>query len=269
MRTCASVRVLALFLGAASAAYALEAAAAESIGEVVASAGSPTAEGPGGNRSLGAGSQVFQDDRIVTRADANAQIIFVDGTRLVVGPRSTVVIDEFLLRSPDRAKAVSLDALRGTFRFITGRSAKSAFKIQTANATIGIRGTGFDFSSRNNTTLAVHEGSTELCTGGGSCVNVDSGCEVGRAGGNTSELLTGSSKSLAIQNNLPYIIDQSPLAAPFRLNVAACGRISPRPRSGTEPGQRGNNPAGGSGGGCGGQDCGGGDDGGGGNYGGD
>jgi ferric-dicitrate binding protein FerR (iron transport regulator) len=252
-----------LFLGAASAAFAVEAEAAESIGEVVASAGSPTAEGPGGSRSLGAGSQVFQDDRITTQSNANAQIMFVDGTRLVVGPRSTVVIDEFLLRSPDRAKAVSLDALRGTFRFITGRSAKSAFKIQTANATIGIRGTGFDFSSRNNTTLAVHEGSTELCAAGGSCVNVDSGCEVGRAGGNSSELLTGSSKSLAIQNNLPYIIDQSPLAAPFRLNVAACGTISPRPRSGTEPGQRGNNPTGGSGGG--GAD-GGGDDGGGGGY---
>ncbi|MGB9143897.1 MAG: FecR domain-containing protein, partial [Aestuariivirga sp.] len=117
--------------------------AADAIGKVAAVLGKPSASGPGGDRDLKAGAAVYEDDKIEVRS-GNAQIILADGTRLVVGPGSTLVLDRFLMTGGDTAEKVSIKALRGTFRFITGRSAKSAYDIQTANATIGIRGTGFD-----------------------------------------------------------------------------------------------------------------------------
>src|SRR4026209_2110830 len=114
------------------------------IGKVFAKAGSPSASGPGGDRNLAAGSPIYEDDRIVT-GGGNVQIVFVDDTKLVVGPNSTLVVDRFLMRGGNKARKFSVDALRGTFRFISGHSAKNAYDIRTANAAIGIRGTAFDF----------------------------------------------------------------------------------------------------------------------------
>jgi hypothetical protein len=202
--------------------------AATPIGEVVAVGGSPRASGPGGKRVLGPGADIFEDDRITTGSGGNAQLLFVDGTKLVVGPSSTLVISRFLLRSPNRAKTFSIDALRGTFRFISGRSAKSAYDIKTSNASIGIRGTAFDFASRGTTTLAVFSGLTSLCSGG-NCTDVGARCEVGRVSGGRSRLLTGGTKRLAIQSNLPFILNQSALSVGFRLNTSACGRVAARP----------------------------------------
>jgi hypothetical protein len=202
--------------------------AATPIGEVVAVGGSPRASGPGGKRVLEPGVSIFEDDRITTGSGGNAQLLFVDGTKLVVGPSSTLVISRFLLRSPNRAKTFSIDALRGTFRFISGRSAKSAYDIKTSNASIGIRGTAFDFASRGQTTLAVFTGLASLCSGG-NCTNVGAGCEVGRVSSGRSRLLTGGTKRLAIQSNLPYILNQSALSSGFRLNTSTCGRVAARP----------------------------------------
>jgi hypothetical protein len=107
----------------------------------------------GGDRDLAAGAPVYEDDKIVV-VKGNAQIILNDGTKLVIGPKSTLVLDRFLMKGGNTAQKVSIMALRGTFRFITGRSAKRAYDIQTANATIGIRGTGVDFWAKETITGA-------------------------------------------------------------------------------------------------------------------
>ena len=152
-----------------------QAQAATAIGKVVAAAGSPTSSG----RPLRAGSAVFENDRLRT-GGGNVQILFIDNTKLVVGPNSTLVLDRFLMRGGNRLQKFSVDALRGSFRFITGNGAKSAYDIQTANATIGIRGTAFDFSTGRETLLAVFEGGVRLCSGG-RCESIPEGCGVGRA----------------------------------------------------------------------------------------
>ena len=71
--------------------------AATEIGSVVAVAGSPSASGPGGNRVLKAGSAVYEDDKITVRS-GNAQILLRDNTRLVVGPGSSLVLDQFVMK---------------------------------------------------------------------------------------------------------------------------------------------------------------------------
>jgi FecR protein len=189
--------------------------AATPIGQVAAVVGSPTGSG----RALSAGSPIFENDRLVTGA-GNVQIIFVDDTHLVVGPNSTLVIDRFLMRGGNRAQKFSIDALRGTFRFITGNSAKGAYDIQTANATIGVRGTAFDFSSQGETLIAVLEGGVRLCSAG-RCESIPQGCGVGRASSNGVQQLGGRSKGRAL-GRLPYIVQQGSLSRGFRLNTQSC-----------------------------------------------
>jgi hypothetical protein len=197
--------------------------AATPIGEVFAKAGSPSASGPGGDRSLEAGSPIYENDKLATR-NGNVQIIFVDDTKLVIGPNSTLVIDRFLMRGGNKARKFSVDALRGTFRFISGHSAKNAYDIQTANATIGIRGTAFDFSSGRATLVAVHTGRVQLCAYG-QCESVDDRCGVGRASNKRVDELGGKAKGRAIRS-LPYIVNQGPLAQPFRVNTSSCRSAS-------------------------------------------
>lgn len=193
--------------------------AATPIGKVVAVVGSPTASGPGGDRDLGSGSPVYENDKL-SSGRGNIQIIFVDDTKLVVGPNSTLVIDRFLLRGGKNAQKFSVDALRGTFRFISGKMAKSAYEIQTDNATIGIRGTAFDFSSGRQTLVAVLAGRVRLCVSG-DCEIIPDNCGVGRARSDDVDELGGRAKGRALRS-LPYLINQGALARPFRLNTESC-----------------------------------------------
>ena len=216
-RSLARLIAFAVFLFAAPALPAFSAA----IGLVVAIGGSPEATGPGGNRGLQPGSEVYEGDQITT-GYGNAQIIFVDETKLVVGPNSTLVIDRFLLRGDKRATQVSIDALRGTFRFISGKSDKDAYEIETGNATIGIRGTAFDFSSKMTTVVAMFAGHTVLSTGG-DAVELGPHCDVGRAAFGSADPYDGRSAGVLIKNNLPYVTDQSSLDPAFRLDTSDCG----------------------------------------------
>ena len=218
-----SVSALVLSAVLSTAASQSPAFAADAIGEVAATVGKPSASGPSGDRELAAGAPVYEDDKIVVRS-GNAQIILNDGTKLVVGPGSTLVLDRFLMKGSNTAQKVSIKALRGTFRFITGRSAKSAYDIQTASATIGIRGTGLDFWSKQNTGVAVHLGSVTVCSleNKESCVDLRQGCEVGRAGGNEARELTARVKGTSIVKNLPYILSQATLDTKFHQPIQNC-----------------------------------------------
>lgn len=197
--------------------------AATPIGKVFAKSGSPSAAGPGGKRTLVEGSPIYEDDQVQT-GNGNVQIIFVDDTKLVVGPNSDLVIDRFLMRGGNKARKFSVNALRGTFRFISGHSAKNAYDIKTANATIGIRGTAFDFSSGRATLVAVHVGQVRLCAYG-NCETVDDRCGVGRAQNGDIDELGGKAKGRAIKS-LPYIVNQGPLARPFRVNTSSCRSVA-------------------------------------------
>lgn len=218
------LRRIGLFVAISTVMFqfsAQDAEAAGAIGKVVAVVGSPSASGPAGSRKLASGVDVFEDDKI-TVSSGNAQILLNDGTKLVVGPGSTLLLDQFVMRGGSSAEKVSIKALRGTYRFITGRSAKSAYKISTGNATIGIRGTGFDFWYKQKTGVVVLRGSVNLNGFQSGSVRVDSGCEMGEATSRQAENLVGRDKNSAIRENLPFILDQSSLKRQFRLNVRSC-----------------------------------------------
>ncbi|MFO1033055.1 MAG: FecR domain-containing protein [Hyphomicrobiales bacterium] len=218
--------------------------AATAIGKVVAVLGSPSASGPGGDRKLSAGSPVYEHDKIKV-GNGNAQIVLNDDTKLVVGPGSELQIESFLMRGGNTAQKVSVNALRGTFRFITGKSKKSAYDVETASATIGIRGTGFDFWVRGQTGLALMQGHATLCAKQGGkksakCVNLDPTCELGRAGGTSATIVSRGNQGQFIYRNLPYIINQSPLRTQFHLPVSTCSAYVNGPGGAGGQGNQGN-----------------------------
>jgi hypothetical protein len=199
----------------------LPASAADKIGNVVAVVGSPSASGPNGNRTLKKDSEVFEDDTI-TVTSGNAQLILDDGTRIVVGPSSKLLLDQFVMSEKSKAERVAIKGLRGTYRFITGRSSKSAYKISTAHGTIGIRGTAFDFWSREKTGAVVLRGKVTLKAVNNASVDVNSGCEMGVATVGTAQLLKNKDKVASIKKNLPFLLNQSSLTRRFRLDLTTC-----------------------------------------------
>ena len=225
--------------------------AADPIGKVVAILGAPSASGPDGDRTLSAGDAIFENDKITVGSTGNAQVLLNDGTRLVVGPASSLLLDKFVMQGTSgKADSVGVKALRGTFRFITGKSSKSAYNIATSNATIGIRGTGFDFWVKNNTGVLVMEGSVNLNNNHGKKVLIRADCEMGRSTPNDARRLTGNSFAEAVHSNLPYVLNQKSLKPLFRLPIENCRTLisnSTAPIDGGEDGGQGDsnqNPGG-------------------------
>jgi hypothetical protein len=189
------------------------------IAKVVAVYGASTASG----RALSAGSEIQEHDKISV-GSGNVQILFNDGTKLVIGSGSTLVIEKYLMKGGNTASNLSIDALRGTFRFITGNSAKKAYHIKTANSTIGIRGTGFDFWVEKATGVVVLQGKVNLSRGISS-VNINAGCQAGIAEDSGARLLKPTAQSFLMRSRLPFIINQSSLKPAFRLNTSSCATI--------------------------------------------
>lgn len=191
-------------------------AQAAGIAKVAGLSGGPTANG----RMLTQGADIQEHDRIVV-GNGNVQLIFTDGTRLVVGEHSTLVVEKYLMKSGSQVSNFSIDALSGTFRFITGGSAKNAYDIQTANATIGIRGTGFDFYVAGRTGVVVLEGRVQLCAKGSACISINEGCNAGFAEGRGASKMNDAQFNTAAQH-LPYLQNQASLKQPFKLYIGSC-----------------------------------------------
>lgn len=162
MRPC--LKQLNISWVAAIALAATPAAAAEDIGEALAVIDQASTEGTVGNQKLSVGMKVLLGDRVLTDSAGEVQLLFNDGTRMVVGPNSELMLDEFVFRAGATENQFVVRALNGAFRFITGDAQKDAYLIQTPSATIGVRGTIFDFSvSAGETNLLLLHGGATVC----------------------------------------------------------------------------------------------------------
>ncbi len=148
-----------------AAALAGHAMALEASGKAIAVLRNTAASGPGGDRPLVTQGAVYSGDVIKTDRRGTAQILFADNTKMVIGPNAQITVDQFVFQGKSTASAFSIDAVRGSFRFITGLSAKNAYSINTPTATLGVRGTAFDghVAKDGTTTLAMWHGSVRIC----------------------------------------------------------------------------------------------------------
>ena len=134
------MRNLPVLICAALVFHAAPALALDPSGRAVKVSPAVNALGPGGDRLIRLEGAVFVGDQIVASSQGLAQIEFIDGTRLVVGPNSRLTIDTFVFNADNTAKEVTINMLKGSFRFISGNSPDSAYKIRTPTMTAGFRG---------------------------------------------------------------------------------------------------------------------------------
>lgn len=153
------------------------------IGQAVAVTPAATGQLGGTAVTLLTGEDLYQGQVIATNTNGEVQIVFADDTHMVVGPNSTLQIETYLLRNANTVENFAVNALGGTFRFITGTSDHGAYRINTPTGTIGVRGTEFDFTVERSTghvNVLVYDGIVVLCPlNGGECVELGATCSVG------------------------------------------------------------------------------------------
>lgn len=175
------------------------------------------------DRILEVGADVSVGELIVTGSAGQVQIVFDDDTRLVVGPRSSLLIETYLMASSNTAQQLTINALGGSFRFITGNSPKPAYSINTPTAAIAVRGTEFDvIAEPGRTKVMLYEGALQVCNPAGACQEVTRRCEVATASNDEVNLFARDDpqrKPLSLE--FRYARFQSPLLPPFRVGGAA------------------------------------------------
>jgi len=200
--------------------------AAAEVGTAIAVRAGVTATGTAGSRDLAKGDPVYLGDRVETGVFGHVDIEFSDHTKLAVGPNSSMVIDKYVLASPGRLKSFGLKTARGAFRFLTGDSAKQAYRITTPTATIGIRGTEFDWAIARvaSTALALYGGATRICSlSSGVCADLRRSCEAalvydGRVVKTTTAALTSQQQKMAF----PFLRDEARVSGSLRVGSARC-----------------------------------------------
>jgi hypothetical protein len=181
---------------------------------------------------------VFMGDRVKTGPRGEAQLLFSDETRLVVGPDSTLLVERYLLKGENTVSNFTVNALRGSFRFITGDSPKNAYAIKTPTATIGVRGTQFDLAigANGETHLVLFDGSADVCSGG-SCVRASDSCSMIEVspGSRPQAVQDIAQRTQTLRDLFPYVDERANvLRSDFQVDSRACG-LFPSPV--IEPGQ--------------------------------
>ncbi|MBN8997359.1 MAG: FecR domain-containing protein [Rhizobiales bacterium] len=238
--------------GAAALAFAAAIgsalAAPQQAGSAVAVIQATNVEGGGGTRVLAVKGDVFMGDKVETGKSGQAQLLFLDDTRMVVGPNSKLTIDAFVYKG-STASRFGITAVKGAFRFITGTSEKQAYVITTPTATIGVRGTRFDFTVDDDgaTSFALYEGGVAMCdrapAGKRRCANITGACSVVVLPPRKDfQWVKDVNKRTALFKSIfPYAFRQASLRPDFRVSSGRCnvtyGTEEPQPTRPNAPSQ--------------------------------
>jgi hypothetical protein len=115
------------------------------IGNVMALKGSAEIERSSSTLKVQNGMELLEGDMIRTAKKSRVQVMLKDETVVTIGASSSFSFEDYLFDGTKKSK-VTMRANRGFFRSVTGKIGKVAperFKVKTASATIGIRGTDF------------------------------------------------------------------------------------------------------------------------------
>jgi len=178
--------IAALLASAATGVLPLAAAQA-GVGVTSVVDGSPIGQDQSGSeRILRVGRDIKQNERVVTKADDRAHLVFLDGTSITLGPDSELVIDKFAYDPDKKSGDMALTVTRGTFRFVGGAISKqNEVVINTPTGELGISGgiatasvtpAGTTANFLYGTSLrATNQGLTQTATRAGSQIAIPSG----------------------------------------------------------------------------------------------
>jgi hypothetical protein len=163
-----------LVIAAVIATIPCAAGASEQVGQVVRT----SVQVSGQSGALTKGDSIHRNERIRSNASGTGAFIFEDGTKLAVGPNSSIVIDEFVYRGGAKIDKLVIGASRGTLRWISGKSDHSAYQIVTPSGALGVRGTAFDVyvGPDGLTAVTLLNGAAEFCSAKG-CESLTRRCD--------------------------------------------------------------------------------------------
>jgi hypothetical protein len=122
---------------------------------------------------INVGDGVLRDEIVRTGLDSAARLVMADSTNLSLGPNATIKLDRTVFNDEHSYRDIAIRLTTGAFRFVTGHSEKTAYKITTSLATIGVRGTTLDIlSQRGKTTVVLQEGMGLVCTLSFQCIEL-------------------------------------------------------------------------------------------------
>lgn len=122
---------------------------------------------------INVGDSMLRDETVRTGADSAARFVMADSTNLSLGPSATLKLDRTVFKDEHSYRDVAIRMTTGAFRFVTGRSEKTAYKITTPLATIGVRGTTLDIlSQRGRSVVVLQDGAASVCTTSSQCVQL-------------------------------------------------------------------------------------------------
>src|SRR5262245_51576506 len=117
-------------------------------------------------RQLAKRDPVRELEILETARNANGEFILADDTKLALGPNARLALDKFVY-DPNKGAGgqVTINFVRGAFRFMTGHSGKEAYELKTPGVSLGVRGTVFDGYVADDGAMVVllYEGAVNVC----------------------------------------------------------------------------------------------------------
>src|SRR5260221_591100 len=105
---------------------------------------------------ISVGDGVLRDEIVRTGLDSAARLVMADSTNLSLGPSATIKLDRTVFNDEHTYRDIAIRLTTGAFRFVTGHSDKTAYKITTPLAAIRVPATTTDnFSQRGKTTVVL------------------------------------------------------------------------------------------------------------------
>jgi hypothetical protein len=137
-------------------------------------------------RPMHPGDRVAFKELLETLVNSGALVRFVDGSKLTIGAKSSILVDEFVFDPAEGSGHALISISAGALRFATGSMPKGGTVIDTPTATMTLRGTvvRVGVGLNGDTTLIVDEGevgvhdkqqNTDQTVGEGSSVSVGQG----------------------------------------------------------------------------------------------
>ena len=148
-----------------------ECAAQDAIGTVSRIQGEASGTRNGATRAFAPNAAVFLNETVATGEMARLEVTFTDNTRLTLGEKAKLTLDNYVLDSAARRGTIKF-GLVGAFRFVSGQVSKLAsadVSVTTPVAVVGIRGTEFWGGPIDGQALGVFliEGSVSVSNGAG------------------------------------------------------------------------------------------------------
>ena len=159
------------------------------VGEVVA------IQADGTRRQLARGAGVGVAETVDT-GSGRAQLRFTDGAMVSLQPQTQFRVDAYEFKGgADDSEKGFFSLLKGAMRTITGAIGKAnrkAYRLDTAVATIGIRGTEYAVAYGRSITVTTNSGLVEVCNNAG-CLLVEAGQSAYVPDANTAPAFTKGS----------------------------------------------------------------------------